>query len=246
MSNPLRPEGDHCPELKKPGGCQLHNLHCGYPKCNVPKAAPEGQAEPLDDAAQKRLDGLLAHARWLTQNAPPMEGLQGSWSANVRRVVNQMHDWLKLYLPEQPTSEAPMAREAWIPFLSDRADGVKGHYAIARWNPLGYREVWNLRQHCWSAFSDDVLSLEEAESLLRQITIPTPAPPPQQSAPQPLPAGWRFVRNTDGSIGIHAPPPLPGESQRTSDCVYPNQRDLHELLGKLADHQATHATKEQS
>jgi len=27
---------DHCQEMLKPGGCQLHNLHCGYPKCNEP------------------------------------------------------------------------------------------------------------------------------------------------------------------------------------------------------------------
>lgn len=25
---------DYCPEKLKPGGCQLHNLQCGYPKCN--------------------------------------------------------------------------------------------------------------------------------------------------------------------------------------------------------------------
>jgi len=50
--------------------------------------------------------------------------------------------------------------------------------------------------------------------------------------------GWVFKRNADGSIGIFAPPPKPGESQRTSDCVGPQDRDLHELLGKLADHMA--------
>ena len=27
---------DFCPEKLKPGGCQLHNLQCGYPKCNEP------------------------------------------------------------------------------------------------------------------------------------------------------------------------------------------------------------------
>jgi len=70
---------------------------------------------------------------------------------------------------------------AWVPYLSDRADGVQGHYAIARWNPRGYREVWNLRRHTWGAFSDDVMSLEEADYLLQQITIPTrkPTPPAQ-------------------------------------------------------------------
>ena len=24
----------HCDNRKKPGGCQLHNLQCGYPKCD--------------------------------------------------------------------------------------------------------------------------------------------------------------------------------------------------------------------
>ena len=28
-------KGGNCPEQKKPGGCQLHNLHCGYPKCDI-------------------------------------------------------------------------------------------------------------------------------------------------------------------------------------------------------------------
>lgn len=29
----IKPKGK-CPERNKPGGCQLHNLHCGYPKCD--------------------------------------------------------------------------------------------------------------------------------------------------------------------------------------------------------------------
>ncbi len=24
----------HCKEMKKPNGCQLHNLQCGYPECD--------------------------------------------------------------------------------------------------------------------------------------------------------------------------------------------------------------------
>lgn len=36
LVEPAKPEG-HCEQMKKPGGCQLHNLHCGYPKCNEPK-----------------------------------------------------------------------------------------------------------------------------------------------------------------------------------------------------------------
>lgn len=70
----------------------------------------------------------------------------------------------------------------WVPYLTDRADGVAGHYAIARWNPAGYREVWNLRNHRWASASDDVLCLEEADSLLRQIVIPTVKPVPVAQA----------------------------------------------------------------
>ena len=81
----------------------------------------------------------------------------------------------------QAALEAKDEPVAWVPYLSDRADGVQGHYAIARWNPRGYREVWNLRRHTWGAFSDDVMSLEEADYLLQQITMPTrkPTPPAQ-------------------------------------------------------------------
>ena len=109
---------------------------------------------------------------------------------------------------------------AWVPYLSDRADGVKGHYAIARWNPRGYREVWNLRRHEWGAYSDDVLSLEEADTLLRLITIPTrkvTSPQPPQRKPltdeqidrdalkqEGTKLGWhrRFARAIEAAHGI--------------------------------------------
>lgn len=52
--------------------------------------------------------------------------------------------------------------------------------------------------------------------------------------------GWCIKRNADGSIGLFAPDPQPGESRRTSGCVYAStDRDMHELLGKLADHAAS-------
>jgi len=87
----------------------------------------------------------------------------------------------KQALAAQPAAQEPVA---WVPFLSDRSDGVQGHYAIARWNPRGYREVWNLRRHAWGAFSDDVMSLEEADYLLQQITIPTRKPTPPAASAQ--------------------------------------------------------------
>lgn len=71
------------------------------------------------------------------------------------------------------TPPAQVVRQPWEPFLSDRADGVRGHYAICRMHPKGYREAWNLRSHQWTSASDEVLTLEEAQALLREITLRT-------------------------------------------------------------------------
>lgn len=37
----------YCAEMKKPGGCQLHNLHCGYPNCNKPPNAEMSEENEL-------------------------------------------------------------------------------------------------------------------------------------------------------------------------------------------------------
>jgi ribosomal protein L37AE/L43A len=77
----------------------------------------------------------------------------------------------------QGAPASPAEHQPWVPYLSDRADGVKGHYAIARWTPKGYREVWNLRSHQWASCSDDVLTLEDANALLIELTLSaSPAP----------------------------------------------------------------------
>lgn len=48
--------------------------------------------------------------------------------------------------------------------------------------------------------------------------------------------GWRIQRNTDGSIGVFAPEPKPGESRRTSEAIYPESSgDLSELMFKFFD-----------
>lgn len=58
-----------------------------------------------------------------------------------------------------------------------------------------------------------------------------------------VPEGWRFERKADADgarfISIYAPPPAAGLTARTSDAVYERQnRDLYDLLGRLADQQA--------
>lgn len=79
---------------------------------------------------------------------------------------------------------------AYLPFLSNRADGVDGHYAIGRYNPSGYYEYWNLRSHKWSSCSDDVLTIEQATELLHKVEIPTNPQPAQAAA---IPEGWKLV-----------------------------------------------------
>lgn len=85
--------------------------------------------------------------------------------------AKRMIQMVRKYTATQPNWK--QTREPWMPYLSERADGCKGRYAIARWNPAGYQEVWNLLKHKWAAFSDDVLTLEQAQELMRNVTIPT-------------------------------------------------------------------------
>lgn len=91
--------------------------------------------------------------------------------------AKRMIQMVRKYTATHPQQE--QTREPWMPYLSDRADGCKGRYAIARWNPNGYREVWNMHSHRWAAFSDEVLTLEQAHALMQNVTIPT-APQAQQ------------------------------------------------------------------
>jgi hypothetical protein len=50
---------DYCPEKRKPGGCQLHNLHCGYPKCNEPPAPSKDVQQDTGNPEADRLIGRL-------------------------------------------------------------------------------------------------------------------------------------------------------------------------------------------
>lgn len=100
-------------------------------------------------------------------------------------VCYQLHENEQCVIDLRSALAAEQAQPvAWAPYLVDRADGVKGRFAIARRNPKGYQEVWNLRKHCWASASDEVLTREEAEELLRKITIPTTSAPPAPVAQQ--------------------------------------------------------------
>ena len=75
----------HCKERAKPNGCQLHNLHCGYPECDrKPAALAQGEQEPV---AQMRGNAL---ARWAhEQEEPPDTDWQRGYEA-ARRWVRQV------------------------------------------------------------------------------------------------------------------------------------------------------------
>lgn len=93
----------------------------------------------------------------------------------------------------------------------------------------------NLRQAAQKVASEWTMG-DISFDTMRELRAALAEPQPEPA----IPKGWDFKRNKDGSIGIFAPPPKPGESQRTSDVVYPSRNnDLHEMLGKLADHLAS-------
>lgn len=43
-----------CKERLKPGGCQLHNLQCGYPKCDIEE--DNGSSDRIVSIARKAAD----------------------------------------------------------------------------------------------------------------------------------------------------------------------------------------------
>ena len=61
---------------------------------------------------------------------------------------NQIYPWLTEPLHPSPTPEGMVS---WEPVLKDGADGVSGHYCIARYNPSGYWEFLNKGKWCSAA-----------------------------------------------------------------------------------------------
>ena len=52
----------HCVERAKPNGCQLHNIQCGYPKCDVKEV--EAPAKVVRSEPQE-IDRLRARVKFL-------------------------------------------------------------------------------------------------------------------------------------------------------------------------------------
>ena len=50
VQEPVAYTTGHCENHKQKGGCQLHNLQCGWPDCDrKPTTAPPQQAEPVQE-----------------------------------------------------------------------------------------------------------------------------------------------------------------------------------------------------
>ena len=69
----------HCAEKRKPGGCTLHNLHCGYPACDR-KAAPPSESDK-EDAEQVTVRFNLTD-KALPDACDYSESYGGQWSSD--------------------------------------------------------------------------------------------------------------------------------------------------------------------
>ncbi len=193
--------------------------------------APQFILEMAEDDAEtgeysEEKDQYFCPAGWYENNAHE----ETHWSVSTPVVA-----WMELprrspTLQAAPPAPAAVAvpaevelpaREPWLLYLSDRADGVKGHYAIARWNPRGFREVWNLRRHAWSSFSDDVLTLQQAETLLQNLAIPTaPVQVTAQPSREPLTAEQIEVRQDHFAPAQEHATQLAGQGQEKCVCTF--------------------------
>lgn len=87
----------------------------------------------------------------------------------------------RVYSEKEKNHYHPPVREAnGIPFLLDRADGVKGHFNVARIVMKGgfrIREVWLPRSGLWGTGSGETWTEEYALRVLEALTNLTPVPP---------------------------------------------------------------------
>ncbi|UZW62716.1 hypothetical protein [Lysobacter enzymogenes] len=108
-----KPRTGACKQMRQPGGCPLHNLHCGYPKCDE---------FPADAAAPEGAQGAVAD-QWKCQTCGCTTGVAGEPSWTPDRVTWPAEAvWrcdrcdgehvIKLFdtTPHQPTEAATLRR----------------------------------------------------------------------------------------------------------------------------------------
>lgn len=157
-------------DLRRVNGWMCVNGHVwrdaksdGCPACGA-GAAPE--CAPPTHLAHREQDAPAAGVVEALRGLADRLATNRNWTGSV---VDELRD-----LADSITrASLAVGAVPWLPYLVDRADGVAGRYAIGRWNPAGYQEVWNLRSHCWGSASDDALTREQADELLRHMTFPS-------------------------------------------------------------------------
>jgi hypothetical protein len=66
-----KPRMGGCPEKNQPGGCKLHNLQCGYPKCDELTEAAAAPAVVVDsDMIERARDAYRSVKRYSTGDYP--------------------------------------------------------------------------------------------------------------------------------------------------------------------------------
>lgn len=97
-----REEGDvmdYCPEKLKPGGCQLHNLQCGYPACNTPppqapEADPKGWLRGAK-GAPKTATGLAYEKPQAPEDVQRSDGSVEGDTRELRQMLADCEPFLK-------------------------------------------------------------------------------------------------------------------------------------------------------
>ena len=132
------------------------------------KVMREAKPDPnsMEENVKALLDGCPYRRSDMSGDLTGIRGVESLIGSLVLTFMGMQHRLKELNdVPLKPT------REPFLPYLSDRADGVKGHFAISRWNPAGYREVWNIPQQRWASASDVPLTQSQATELLMNMTL---------------------------------------------------------------------------
>ena len=126
---------DYCPEKLKPGGCQLHNLHCGYPECNKPPALAESRAAGVVVPREPTFDMLEA-------------GAVAYENSGFHDLIGPMNAAYKAMLAASPTSldSGWIACSERLPTMDDADDNGDVLYWWPGRLTVGFEHIQRIRQ----------------------------------------------------------------------------------------------------
>jgi hypothetical protein len=116
----------HCKQKAQPGGCQLHNVHCGYPDCDRKAVAtpPAAQQEPDAYGYAKRLAVAIweQHYKDITPQWKPFDDLMG--------VLTQIDNMTSGLTAQRQLQYNKTEMNCFVQNLYDQkmCEGKRGHY----------------------------------------------------------------------------------------------------------------------